>query len=294
MPNLDNLGVPRYEANHPYHYTFDNLPLEVLEQRDILINDQVDAQGIILQDSAGNMGTLTNRLFQFVDDDGNLKTAAIDDAEHSIAAHTDDGGFVRMTSAERSKLDGISSNANDLTLLVDGVNEADDAVSVTFDSGEVTLASSLDVQWRITTGPIITAEILNYPRAHIHFYEIVPVLDSINDKKYNLNFSGLLEESDPLSGTLQTKFKENSLAVYVNGIRLNSTTAVYHPSVNPVTLTPTDDDYSIPEETIIVKDWILNKFTLVKITSPSLSYHFLLDQALSVGDVIFIDFECDL
>lgn len=288
MPNLDNLGVPRYEAGHPYHYIFDNLPLDVLEQRDVLINDQVDAHGVILEESAGNMGTLTNRLFQFVDDDGALKVTAVDEIDHSIAAHTDADGYVRMTDAERAKLEGIDSAANNIYFTFDALNEADEAVSVTVDSGEITFSPSSDVQWRIASGPIITAEIINYPRAHIHFYEIVPVLDDLNDRKYNVSFGGLLDESDPLDGTL-SQFREESLAVYVNGIRLNRTTGVLHPSVNLVTLSPTDDDYSIPAETFIAKDWVLNKFTV----EPTLD-SFVLDEALSAGDVIFIDFECDI
>lgn len=296
MPNLNNLGVPRYESGHPYHYTFDNAPLEVLEQRDVLINDQVDAQGLILQDSAGNMGTLTNRLFQFVDEDGNLKTTAMDDAEHSIAAHTDGDGFVRMTDAERAKLTTIDSNANEVTFTFEGLDETDTEVSVTVDSGEITFASSSDVQLRIASGPIISAEILNYPRAHIHFYEIVPTIDTLDDRRYNINFGDLLEESDPLDGTLQNKFKPESVAVYVNGIRLNQTTAIFHPSVNSVTLTPTDDDYSIPAETVIVKDWILNKFTVLETEDEfeQPAFAVVLDQALNTGDVIFLDFECDI
>lgn len=283
MPNLDNLGVPRYQSGHPYHYTYDNAPLEVLEQRDVLINDQVDAQGLILEESAGTQGTLANRLNQFVDDDGNLLVAAMDEAEHGIAAHTDGDGFVRMTDAERAKLETVASGATDITFSIET-----DTETIIIDSGQISLVGSTDIRWVVTTGPVVTAEVINYPRAHIHFYEIIPDLDPIDDTLYTIPFDGLLDEADPLDGTL-TQFRDGSLAVYVNGVRLNQTTPIYYPSTQPVTLTPTDDDYSIPAETIIVKDWKLNKFTVgVGLDS------FTLDTALSEGDVIFVDFECDL
>lgn len=283
MPNLDNLGVPRYQSGHPYHYTFDNAPLEVLEQRDVLINDQVDAQGLILEESAGTQGTLANRLNQFADDDGNLLAAAVDSADHSIAAHTDGDGFVRMTDAERSKLETVANGATDITFSIETETE-----TIVIDSGQITLAGSTDLRWIVNTGPIVTAEIINYPRAHIHFYQVSPVQDPGDDTLYSIPFDDLLDISDPLDGTL-TQFRLGSLAVYVNGIRLNETTPIYYPSIEAVTLTPTDDDYSIPAETVIAKDWKLNKFT-VSVGQDS----FNLDTALSEGDVILVDFECDI
>lgn len=283
MPNLDNLGVPRYDADHPYHYTFDNAPLEVLEQRDVLINDQVDAQGLILEESAGTQGTLPRRLDEFANADGTLKASAIDDAEHSIAAHTDGGGYFRMTEAQKDLLDTVASGATDITFSIET-----DSGPVLIDSGQITLAASADLKWIVDSGPIVSAEIINYPRAHIHFYEIVPEQDPDDSKLYLIPFDDLLDISDPLDGTLTT-FREGSLAVYVNGVRLNQTTSVYYPSLSPVTLSPTDDDYSIPAATVIAKDWKLNKFTV----NPSLD-SFTLDEDLSEGDVVFVDFECDL
>ena len=48
MPNLPN-NVPVYEPNQPYYYTFDNMPIDSLIQRDNIINSQVDINTQVLE-----------------------------------------------------------------------------------------------------------------------------------------------------------------------------------------------------------------------------------------------------
>jgi hypothetical protein len=127
MPDLNALPVPQYNSAQPYHWEYDNLPLKTLANRDELINGVVDTHSEILRNCAGTVGTLANRLNQSVEEDGNLKTTAVDDTSHNIAKHEDGSKtvsgselsdynnlgyigvvnpvpFVRMLEAERDKL----------------------------------------------------------------------------------------------------------------------------------------------------------------------------------------------
>ena len=89
MPEINLISVPLYDPMHPYHWEYDNLPLRVLMQREELINAAVDINSQIIRDAAGDQGTVANRLNQSMEENGNLKTIAIDEALHNIGWHED-------------------------------------------------------------------------------------------------------------------------------------------------------------------------------------------------------------
>ena len=158
MPDLNALPVPQYNSAQPYHWEYDNLPLKTLANRDELINGVVDTHSEILRNCAGTVGTLANRLNQSVEEDGNLKTTAVDDTLHNIAKHEDGSKtvsgsdlsdyialgyigvvnpvpFVRMLEAERDKLSLVADEATNIVVNVntpsliytfcDGINTLD-------------------------------------------------------------------------------------------------------------------------------------------------------------------------
>ena len=49
MPDLNQLPVPEYQPGQPYHWSYDNLPLKTLAERDEIINFEVDNHGNILR-----------------------------------------------------------------------------------------------------------------------------------------------------------------------------------------------------------------------------------------------------
>ena len=142
MPDLNKMPVPKYSADQPYHWEYDNLPLQALEDRDVAINNAVDQQTQILVDAAGTQGNIANRLDQSIDDDGNLKSSAIEEAMHNVAKHSDGTTnvdseeldfyittlgystmvnpvpFVRMLEAERGKLALVAEEATNLKIQV--------------------------------------------------------------------------------------------------------------------------------------------------------------------------------
>jgi hypothetical protein len=274
MPDLNGLPVPQYNAGQPYHWEYDNLPLQTLADRDNLINAVVDTHQEILRNSAGTVGTLANRLDQSIQDDGNLLTSAVDDALHNIAKHTDGSAtvsgsdltdyqnlgyvtvsnpvpFVRMLEAERDKLSLVADEAT--KLLVD-VNTP--SLVYTFGDGGIdtlVLAESTSIGWTFEGPNSVKPEIkFSIAFAHRHYYDLEPVTSNY------INFQ--------VNGP-STPYMEDSLRVYINGVRLNSEYNIY-----------------VPNST--VSTWTSNKFT------PShLAGTFALATAISASDIIRIDFD---
>lgn len=281
MPDLNSLPVPNYAAGQPYHYEYDNLPLNTLAARDELINNAVDKMNSILQDTAGTQGTLANRLNQSIDADGDLRASAIDEALHNIAEHSDgsktvsgaellvyqqlgigSGGagypsisnpvpFVRMLEAERDKLALIADEATNLA--IDVVTP-----SLTYSFGvtgmpQLNLVDSTTIEWNYAGSNNIRADLkLSSSFAHRHYYDIEP--PTANYLNFDVN-------------SVSTPYIEGSLRVYINGVRLSSVDSVYVPN-------STHTAYS------------LNKF------SPShTTGEFTLDNAISASDIIRVDFD---
>jgi hypothetical protein len=254
----ENIDVPLFGPNDPYHYQYDNLPLKNLLRRQALITSAVNTLDQITTDAVGTQGTLANRLNQSINPDGSLKVAAIDEALHSIEAHEDTDDYVRMQRAESDKLSGIASNATDVTLLVqaDPDNVAD---PVDFTSGPVKFQSSSSVTFEVTSPNIVKAH-LGFPleAAHRHYYDITPVhVDTVDPDfiNYKVNSSS-------------TAYVDGSLRVYINGVRLTSSEQIYVPGA-------------------VVND----PWTLMKFTPDAEDGTFALSEAISEDDVLRIDYD---
>jgi len=279
MPDLSQLPVPQYSPDQPYHWEYDNLPLKTLSDRDDLINGVVDALAKILSDCNGTQGTLANRLAQSIDEDGNLIPAAIDQAEHNIAEHTDGAKtvtgpeladyvalgfpslvnpvhFVRMLEAERDKLALIADEATNMTIQVETISNI-----VLYEQGPIELAQSDSIHWEVEAPnkikPVLT---ISTDFAHRHFYDLTPVMLPTSDPTPILN--KLFKVT-----SMATPYIEDSLRVYINGVRLNKNYSVYYPS-NPIAT------------------WALNTFT-----ADHLAGQFTLDHPITDEDIIQIDFD---
>ena len=138
MPRIELIDVPLYNPTDPYHFEIDNIPLKNLIQRQELINLSLDNVLKELRDAIGTQGSVANRLNQSLEQDGSLKTSAIDDAEHSIESHEDTDDYVRMLRTESDKLTLMADEATDLTLEFENDPDPD----VDFASGEVRFRNS--------------------------------------------------------------------------------------------------------------------------------------------------------
>jgi hypothetical protein len=273
MPELDLYPVPLYNPLHPYHWEYDNLPLQNLILRDEIINGQVDYNSGILMDAAGTQGTLANRLAQSIDPNGSLLLAAVDSVMHNIAAHIDGTAnlspteisslatlgyvvsnpvpYVRMLNAERAKLSLIADEATNMTIQVQTPS-----VTVLYTQGPITFVPSETVTWFVS-GNQIQAN-LGFPieAAHRHYYDQEPVTSDYQNYQ---------------TTSVSTPCRVGTLRVYINGVRLSETANVYVPSA------------------IISAPWTLNSFTPNEEAGT-----FQLETPITAADIIRIDFDIAL
>lgn len=282
MPRIEQIPDSFYQPMQPYHYEFDNLPINSLLKKIDLINRAVDSVSDILRDANGTQGTLSNRLNQSIEANGHLKPDAIDDSLHHIGAHEDgvfdDGNgpqiYVRMTGDERDKLDAISDEANLLTIEFPGEVFGPSSISsistististisntpIIFDNGNLKFENSSTITMQFIPPNRVkfhTALPVNLIRNN--FYDISPLPANLSNPDY-INYK---------VNSLGTPYIEDSLRVYVNGLRLSSTETIYVPPANGGT------------------DWKATSFT-----SNHLNGTFSINRALSANDVIRIDFD---
>ena len=69
MPDLLSSEVPLYSSEYPYHFVYDNIPLEALKRRDEILSSSLDRNTLVLIDAQGTQGSLSNRLNQSIDED---------------------------------------------------------------------------------------------------------------------------------------------------------------------------------------------------------------------------------
>lgn len=282
MPDLSKLPVPKYDPLHPYHWEYDNIPIDVLALRDELINGELENHAEILRDASGNQGTVDNRLNQSLEQDGSLKASAIDEAAHNIAEHSDGSKtveaseldyyndtlsypdvinpvpFVRMLEAERAKLALIASEATNITFEVETPSN-----TLIIEEGRVYLGASEGIEWDVTapvppSNSVTIKPVLTIPIefAHRHYYDLEPITtDYLNYKVTSVN----------------TPYVEGSLRVYINGVKLTTDTQVYVPG------------------NVMTEDWSLNSFT-----PDHEAGTFELYAAITVDDIIRIDFDIAL
>jgi hypothetical protein len=282
MPDLSKLPVPKYDPLHPYHWEYDNVPIEVLALRDQLINGELENYAKILRDAAGNQGTVDNRLNQSLKQDGSLKASAIDKAAHNIAEHSDGSKivdvseldyyndtlnypdvinpvpFVRMLEAERAKLALIASEATNITFEVETPSN-----TLVIEEGKIYLRASEGIQWDVTapvppSTSVTIKPVLTIPLefAHRHYYDLKPITtDYLNYKVTSVN----------------TPYIEHSLRVYINGVKLTTDADVYVPG------------------NLMTEEWTLNSYT-----PDHTAGTFVLNTAITSDDIIRIDFDVAL
>jgi hypothetical protein len=277
MPDISSLPIPRYNANDPYYYAYDNKPLDAIEQIVNLINAQVDlnAQAIL---AAGGSYDLAQRLNVSIYDNGTLKKSSIDNALHNIGYHIDGSytvssaeltayqtefpsltnpvAFVRMLQLERDKLGTIADGATDISLSIEDDNTN---MPVLFNTGTINLNPSSTIVWKITAGNNVAAEVTtSLTNSHQHYDNIVPTSKNLTPNYINYTVNGL-------------NFMAGSLKVYINGMRIfPNPNQVYVPSSDP----------SLP--------WSLNSFV------ESGTTEFVLTNAITQDDIIMVDFTVSL
>jgi hypothetical protein len=254
MPDLNKMPVPKYSADQPYHWEYDNLPLQALEDRDIAINNAVDQQTQILVDAAGTQGNIANRLDQSINDDGNLKSSAVDETIHNVAKHSDGTitvdteelnfyvdtlgystvvnpvPFVRMLEAERNKLALIAEEATNLKVEIctedrglESACTSENKVNL-FDDGTLKLRPSDSIHWEFESPNIIRPVLsASLEFAHRHYYDITPISQSEEPTETELYYKVFDVTST------NTAYTPGSLRVYLNGVRLSGESEVYYP-----------------------------------------------------------------
>lgn len=278
MPDINNIVVPQYEGNQPYHYTYDNLPIDALVRREDIINYQVDINSAELQASFGTAGSLAVRLSQSLQDNGNLKASGVDAALHNIGAHTDSTyeiseselsqlqglgypdlqnpvPFVRMLEAEREKLSLIADEAKNFSV---GFTTASGIDYIS--NGILTFENSSTITWTVSDGQIVKGEVTSsLSNPHEHYDGITPISRDLTP-----NYTDYLTN-------ISSPFRQGSLKVFINGIRIFEDAEVYCPSYSD---NPT---------------YKLNRFT-----EYANGLGFSLLNAITSEDIIKIDFEVTL
>lgn len=260
MPNLELVPVPTFAPTTPYHHVADQQPIDALVTRINMVNGQVDNDAQILRESVGSAGSLSARLNKSLEDDGSIKTVAIDNALHSIAEHLDAGGFVRMTLSERAKLSLIENEANKLSVNFNTISGI-----IGFDTGAVNFAGSSTVTWRYAGGYVYADNAFPASVRHVHYYNVNPIASNILSPDY-VNYT---------TSSIGTPYKAGSLRVYLNGVRISSNTTTNVPIYDGTTYVPTPYSFTEGDDTSgIVTDG-----------------DFALSAAITSDDVIFIDFD---
>lgn len=253
MPRIELIPEVYYQPNDPYHWEIDNLPLKNINRRQDLINMALDNVIEQMTDAIGTQGTVANRLNQSINADGSLKATAIDEALHSIEEHQDTIDYVRMTKLQSDKLDLIADEATNFGLLVN----SDGSNLVALDSGYVQVEPSTSITPHVDTGNVLTFH-MAFPTeaAHRHFYGLIPVTDDYTNYKVT---------------SVSTPYVEDSLRVYVNGVRIFADGDVYVPGA------------------LITDPW-----TLLSFVPDYEGGTFALSTAISAEDTIRIDFDISL
>lgn len=268
MPRIELIPQNLYNAMDPYHWDYDNKPIESLNTRISLVNSAVDENTNILISAIGSAGTLDARLSVSLQDSGALKTTAVDTADHNIAYHTDgsregdDTVYVRMTDTEREKLEEVSEGATALMIQFQTVS-----TTILLDDDRVEIADSSSIQWTVdepdpehpeTSAKLTARTVFSADAAHDHYYNLTPVHANVGSPDYQ-NYK---------TTSVSTAFIEDSLRICINGISINEDEAVYVP------------DSTGPDGT-----WTLTTFTAAYAAGT-----FLLNRAITTNDVIKIEF----
>jgi hypothetical protein len=267
MPNINSIPEVLYQPNQPYHHFYDNLPLRNILQRIGLVNIQVDIDADILRGASGSAGNLNNRLNASMEESGNLKSSALDEAKHGIAYHVDGPDqngveYVRMKKEERSKLNLVADEANRfLVEIEDAYPTIGDLVTIPSENTDtLKLKNSSTIFFDFTAPNVLKAHTIFPPDAvHRHHYNLTPAYDVPNNPSFK-NYR---------TTSLNTSYEPGTLRVYVNGFKLTN---------SPIKVL----DYS--SETLLWTDTYI-------LSENSNNGEFELNRSLTINDVIRIDFD---
>lgn len=258
MPQIDLITPVYYNAEDPYHYLYDNLPLKNIITRQVLINLALDNVIEQMTDAVGTQNTVANRLNQSINADGSLKKSAVDAVNHTMDDHTDTDNYVRMTKAQSDKLDVIADGATNF-----GIQVLDDqGWNLTFNQNTLVLEPSETITFHISTPHDASVAHVSMNTAfpalavHRHYYDQIPVHENAltpDHIHYKVN-------------SMATPYIDGSLRVYINGVRISQHVSVYVPGDN-------------------------NVWTLIQFTSDYSNGRFYLSSAISNTDIIIIDYD---
>lgn len=258
IPRIELIPEVFYGPNDPIHWEYDNLPLKAIIERQNIINAALDNVINDLTDAIGTQGTLGNRLSQSLNDDGSLKTEAIDLAMHTMDDHTDTDNFVRMTKLQSDKIDLVQDEANNLVTNV----YTDDTTFAAFNTGEVNFRPSSTIVPHVSTPNNVSFNLaFSSDAIHRHYYGLVPV--SVN--QIIPNYTNYQVDS------ISSPFVEGSLRIFINGVRIFEDGSVYVPGA------------------LVTDQW-----TLMLFTEDSANGLFELSAAITQEDIIRIDFDISL
>lgn len=201
MPNIPS--IPIYDPNSVYNHVVDSYPITVANDVITAINNQVDNNTSDISASIGNQGSLANRLNQSLEEDGGLKSEAVDNCLHLISEHTDGNGYVRMELTERAKLSFISEEATAIKIKINTISGI-----IPFVDETLNIEPSDTIVWQYDASVQKISANVSFPSTsvHRHYYGLVPVTEDY------VSF---------LVTSTATAYIEGSLRVYVNGVRLN-------------------------------------------------------------------------
>lgn len=294
MPNIELVPVRLYQPTDPYNNQVDNIPIQALIDRILLVNSQVDVDALILQNAQGTQGNLANRLSQSINEDGSLKASAVDETEHNIAHHTDGSvtvngtpiSYVRMLHDERAKLAEINSGANNLDILVvlntqapSGLPSQISVISISeveYLEGTFKLKPSDSIYWDVDTEGAITAH-TDFPATvrHIHNYDQIPAQQNVTTPDYK-NYAVT---------SAYTPYRSGSLKVYINGICLTRSGNITTGKAPRGNYVPTNFAAGSPT-------WLTYTFTEdTDVSGIVTSGKFSLSSAITINDVITVDFD---
>jgi len=241
MPNIQSISQVQYHPNHPYHFHYDNLPLKNIIIRQVMINSAVDTVSGVVNEAKGTRSDLDTRLNETLNPDGTFKSSAV--PSHSIDLVEDSVSYVRMTPAERIKLDNISSDATALNIVFP--NDPPDPNFV-FDDHSVMFGNTSTVHWEVDTTdpmlPVVKAHI-SVPTAKVHHYNVSP--NTSDYESFTIDYPPMIADS---------------LRVYINGIRIFVGVDVKIPRPD---MSEWDDIHisSVDTEGFVLSDSLENYFT---------------------------------
>jgi hypothetical protein len=289
MPYLDSFQQVKYDPSWPYHYLYDNIPIQNLLTIQQIINDAVDYNTYLLESAVGTAGTLDARLSTSLDDNGNLIPSSVDTAlaDSTVIADIQD----QITTISEETTPGATALWISVAPGTPPVIEATIPPDITT-PGYLQIQDSETITWSLTSGNPGTSdpEYIGYsgysgyvyptvlkaqmalplqPLMIKHYYGIAPV-------KLVDNLTGSLFQATSIA----TEYISGSLRVYINGIRIFSDVGVYVPS-NYHGIS----GYSGYNDDV----WYLTSFTEASATT------FQLNRTINPNiDTIRIDFDFDL